>query len=115
MIETLIFFAGQLLINFGIRLWHRDKLSYVFCSFAPLIFPLLMILYPSLSWHIYDLFYPPDPKLEFQCGNSMIGSVLFQWIIGMPFSYLFQRLFNRYLHKFNLLIDKFEPKIEKKN
>ena len=107
MIETLTFIAGVFLINIVIRFLNKDKVTYIFSSLAPLTFGVLMLIYPFWSFKVYDFFYPPDPSEEFKCGNAYLGAMMFQWVIGIPVVYLVQRVLNKYLHKINLLVEKF--------
>lgn len=85
-----------------------------FVVFLPYFFLFLcyfILFYSFWSCHIYKLFYPSNTNLDFKCGNSLIGTMMFQWIIGIPLVYIFQKILNKYLHKINLLAKKIESEI----
>ena len=106
MLETIVFISTQTLLNIIVRLVHKVRLTYIFASVATLTFGVLMLIYTTWSYHVYDFFYPPKPGPR--CGNPLFATMLFQWIIGTPIVVLIQVLFNKYLHKIKSLTDKFE-------
>ena len=100
MLATLLFIIGQAIINILIHLFPLgERNKYFFASLAPLIFGVLMLIYSIWSINVYDFFYPPDPNLEFRCGNQYLGVIMFGWIIGTPIVYFLQRLLNSLLFK----------------
>lgn len=104
MIETLVFLIVQLIINMLFRfLPIRERTKYIFACFAPLTFSVLMLIYPMWSINVWDFFYPPNPHVEFRCGNEYLGAMSFEWLIGTPLIYFGQRLLNRLLFK-NIII-----------
>jgi len=99
MIELLIFFSLQFILNLIIYMIRNQRISYVFTSLAMLFFGVLILVYPFWSWRIYDFIYPPDPTLEFRCGNMQMGAAIFQWLFGIPLVIALQWTLNKVMHK----------------
>jgi hypothetical protein len=106
MLETLIFIIAQILINLIVRIINNSRLTYVFASIAILTFGVLMLVYSTWSFNIYDFLYPPIPGPR--CGMFQLSSMLFQWFIGIPIVIITQFIFNKYIHKIKNLVTKFE-------
>ncbi len=112
MLEILIFVIGQLLINLIIRLLNKGKVTYIFCSISTILFAWLMLIYPNWSWRIDNFFYPPEPN-QIRCGNVWLGVAMFQWFVGMPLVVVLQSIFNKRIHRMNLLKEKYREQKEK--
>ncbi|MBL0019054.1 MAG: hypothetical protein IPP17_22185 [Bacteroidetes bacterium] len=106
MLELLLFLLAQFLINGLIRWIGHARLSYVFGSLAVLLFGILILIYPTLSWQIQDLLFPPAPGAA--CANLQVGGAIFQWALGIPLVIFLQKLLNDRMFHLDKLLERFE-------
>jgi len=103
-----VFLLVQLVVNILVHKAKNERFAYIFVSLAPIIFTLLMMLFPIIFIWIIDLLQSSKSFPNEGCGNVFFGVLLFLWIIGCPLAYLLQVLLNRNMHDLRALLIKYE-------
>lgn len=98
MIELIIFIIIQVIVTISVFKIVTERSKYIFYNLSPLVFALLMIVFPVFEILISNLFRSSD---SIKCGNASLGMMMFYWIIGTPIVYFLQKYLTRIYYKGN--------------
>lgn len=100
--HTQVYVAFMYALALFILHYANDVIQTFYAMVAPMGHGLLYLFLPSFHSKIGTIFYDGGHSIQSDCGNPILGFIVYHWLIFGPTVILLQILFNRLVLKINI-------------